>query len=290
VKAVNILEPTHEHEFEATHGLPEQLPPGETLLWQGSPDAKLLAVQVLHIRKVALYFALLLVWRLASDLYDGAGLGAALMGCLGMLAPITLGLSLIAGMAWLLARTSVYTVTSARVVMRIGVVLSITFNLPLQRIAAAGLRQRSGSGEIALTLAGDDRIAYPHLWPHARPWHLRQPQPMLRALPQAQAMVVAAQLTQALRAAHAQAGAQAIASVDASGQAPVNALAHKLANRPANAPAGPANRPAMAPATAPVMAPLGDVSQPLPRRPVREAATSPSSHSPTSVAGVHAHA
>jgi hypothetical protein len=259
VKAVNILEPTHEHEFEATRGLPEQLPPGETLLWQGSPDARLLAVQVLHIRKVALYFALLLVWRLASDLYDGAGLGAALMGCLGMLAPISLGLGLIAGMAWLLSRTSVYTLTDARLVMRIGVVLSITFNLPLQRIAAADLRQRSGSGEIALTLAGDDRIAYPHLWPHARPWHMRQPQPMLRALPQAQAAAVAAQLSQALRAAHAQAGAQAIASADASGQAPV-------------------------------MAPLADVSQPLPRRPVREAATPPSSHAPTSVAGVHAHA
>jgi hypothetical protein len=259
VKAVNILEPAHEHEFEATRGLPEALPPGETLLWQGSPDAKLIAVQVLHIRKVALYFALLLAWRLASDLYDGVGLGAALMGCLGMLAPITLGLSLIAGFAWLLARTSVYTVTDARVVMRIGVVLSITFNLPLQRIAAADLRQRSGSGEIALTLAGDDRIAYPHLWPHARPLHMRQPQPMLRALPQAQAAAVAAQLSQALRAAHAQAGAQAIASADASGQAPV-------------------------------MAPLADVSQPLPRRPVREAATPPSSHAPTSVAGVHAHA
>ncbi len=26
-------------------------------------------------------------------------------------------------------------------------------------------------------------MAYPHLWPHARPWHFAQPQPMLRALP-----------------------------------------------------------------------------------------------------------
>ncbi len=220
MKAVNILEPAHEHEFEASHGLPEELPAGEKLLWQGSPDAKLLAVQVLHIRKVALYFALLLVWRLASDLYDGMGLGAALMGCLVMLAPISLGLGLIAGFAWLLARTSIYTLTSARVVMRIGVVLSITFNLPLKRIAAASLRERKGSGEIALALAGDDRIAYPHLWPHARPWHLRQPQPMLRALPEAQAAAVAAQLSHALQVAHAQAAM------------PVEEVAQPLPRRP----------------------------------------------------------
>lgn len=255
MKAVNILEPAHEHEFEATHGLPEALPAGETLLWQGSPDARLLAVQVLHIRKVALYFALLLVWRLASDLYDGIGLGAALLGCLVMLAPIGLGLGLIAGMAWLLARTSVYTLTSARVVMRIGVVLSITFNLPLKRIAAADLRPRSGSGEIALALAGDDRIAYPHLWPHARPWHLRQPQPMLRALPQAEAAAVAAQLSQALRAAHRQTAAQVVAPADV-------------------------------PAASPIVMPVSDVVQPLPRRPVRETATA----APTNASGLHAHA
>lgn len=241
MKAVNILEPAHEHEFEATHGLPEALPAGETLLWQGSPDAKLIAVQALHIRKVALYFGLLLAWRLASDVYDGAGLGAALLGCVGMLVPITLGLGLIAGMAWLIARTSVYTLTNARVVMRIGVVLSITFNLPLKRIVSADLRQRHGSGEIALALAGDDRIAYPHLWPHARPWQLRQPQPMLRALPQAQAAAVAAQLSQALQAAHGQASAQA---------------------------------------ATPLAAPLADVALPLPRRPVREATASAASNTP----------
>ena len=239
MKAVNILEPAHEHEFEATHGLPEELPAGETVLWQGSPDAKLLAVEALHIRKVAVYFALLLVWRLASDLYDGMGLGTALMGCLVMLAPISLGLGLIAGFAWLLARTSVYTLTSARVVMRIGVVLSITFNLPLKRIAGASLRQRKHSGEIALALAGDDRIAYPHLWPHARPWHLRQPQPMLRGLPETVAAAVAAQLSQALQVAHAQAAM------------PVDEVVQPLPRRPVRDVRGVA---AAAPATSPTPA------------------------------------
>lgn len=198
MKAVNVLEPAHEHEFEAAPGLPEALPAGERQLWQGSPDAHLIARQALHVYKVAGYFGLLLAWRLATGLYDGEGLAAALMACIGMLPPIGLALGLLAGMAWLIARTSVYTLTSERVVMRIGIVLSITFNLPLRRIASAALCKRAGGGgDIALQLADGDRIAYPHLWPHARPWQLRQPQPMLRALPDADA--VAAQLVQALQ-------------------------------------------------------------------------------------------
>ena len=32
-----------EHEFEPVHGLPEKLPAGEKILWQGSPDWKTLA-------------------------------------------------------------------------------------------------------------------------------------------------------------------------------------------------------------------------------------------------------
>ena len=39
-----------------------------------------------------------------------------------------------------------------------------------------------------LLLDAADRIAYVHLWPHARPWHLRRTEPMLRALPQARAV------------------------------------------------------------------------------------------------------
>ena len=33
----------HEHEFEAAPGLPEKLPQGERILWQGAPDALALA-------------------------------------------------------------------------------------------------------------------------------------------------------------------------------------------------------------------------------------------------------
>jgi hypothetical protein len=96
-------------------------------------------------------------------------------------------LGLLALLVWLVSRTSVYTVTDRRVVMRIGVVLGITFNLPYSQIVSAGLRtNKDGTGDITLVLADTDHIAYIHLWPHARPWHLKRTEPMLRALPQVQ--------------------------------------------------------------------------------------------------------
>ncbi|MFX7853989.1 photosynthetic complex putative assembly protein PuhB, partial [Acinetobacter baumannii] len=84
--------------------------------------------------------------------------------------------ALLSTIAWLMARTTVYTITNKRVVMRVGVVLSITFNLPFAQIGSAGLRRRGRGGDIVLSLCGTDNIAYAHLWPHARPWRVRRTQ------------------------------------------------------------------------------------------------------------------
>lgn len=198
---VNLLAPAHEHEFEAAHGLPEALPEGEVQLWQGSPDARLLARQALHLDLVGIYFAGLLAWRGLVSWQEGATLAQTGIALAGMMPLIGLACALLAGMAWLMARTTVYTLTNRRIVMRVGIVLSITFNLPFTQIASADWRQRGRGGDIVLTLNGPDRIAYLHLWPHARPWHLRQTQPMLRAL--ADAPAVAARLAAALQQAEA---------------------------------------------------------------------------------------
>ena len=203
-----------EHEHEAVPGLPEPLPPGERLLWQGAPDARVLAFEALHLRKFALYFAVLLAWRGLDALQAGAGLVGALWSAAGVLPLALLALALLAGFAWLVQRTTVYTVTDRRVVMRIGVVLSVTFNLPYSKIESASLRLGSdGHGDIALALAaGRDRIAWLHLWPHARAWQLRQPQPLLRALPDARA--VAQTIADALAASAAQASATVPAAAE----------------------------------------------------------------------------
>jgi hypothetical protein len=176
----------HEHDFEPQHGLPEALPAGETLLWQGAPEWRSLAAQVFHVRKIALYFALLLVLRAAFVVADGGGAIAVLKGWAWLLPLAAVALGILLVLARLTALTTAYSITDKRVVMRIGIVLTITYNLPLRRIAAAGLVQRSmDDGDIPLTLAGTDRIALLQLWPHARPWHVSQPQPMLRGLRQA---------------------------------------------------------------------------------------------------------
>lgn len=177
----------HEHDHEPQWGLPEPLPAGERILWQGAPQWVPLAIQRFHLRKLVLYFALLLGLRAASMLSDGVPLGTALWALVPLVALSALGLGLVALIAWFTARTTAYTLTDRRVVMRIGIVLTITLNLPLKRIEAADLRPRGqGTGDIALRLLPGDHLAYLHLWPHARPWRLRRTEPMLLSLRDAQ--------------------------------------------------------------------------------------------------------
>lgn len=195
-------EPEHDH--EPVHGLPEVLPAGERIVWQGAPHWQRLAIDALHVRKVLVYFALLIAWRIADVLGGGGGAVDALLAAAWTLPLAAVAVGLLLLIAWLMGRSTVYTLTNRRVVMRVGVVLSISFNLPLSRIASADLRcHADGTGDISLALAGPERIAYLHLWPHARPWHVRRPQPTLRALPQARR--VAAKLADALAASAGQA-------------------------------------------------------------------------------------
>jgi len=192
----------HEHEIEPQHGLPEALPAGERLLWQGSPQRRRIALDVFHLRAVAIYFALLLGLRFALVQHDTGSVAQAAASTIWAAAFFALGLGLLWLLADLTARTTVYTITNRRVVMRIGIVLSLAFNLPFARIASAQVRKRAhGSGDLVLELLPEDKIAYVHLWPHARPWQLSHPQPMLRAI--AQVETAAALLTEAWLAAQA---------------------------------------------------------------------------------------
>jgi hypothetical protein len=63
-------------------------------------------------------------------------------------------------------------------VMRIGMALPVTINLPFKLIDGASVRLfGNGSGDIPLKLTAKERVAYMLLWPHARPLHFSQPQP-----------------------------------------------------------------------------------------------------------------
>jgi hypothetical protein len=180
---------SREHEFEAQHGLPEALPAGERILWQGTPDWTVLARRVFHTRKVAIYFALMLAWRFMSMWEETNSVTAAFASLTWLAVFFALGLALLLLLGWWSARSTAYTLTNKRIVMRIGIVLTVTYNLPLTRIESADLHDAgSGCQDIALTLERGTRIAWLHLWPHVRPWRVAQTQPMLRALPDAQAV------------------------------------------------------------------------------------------------------
>ena len=186
----------HEHEYEPQHGLPERLPEGERILWQGSPELGHVLRRVFHLRLLALYFGVMLALRASDVLPQAASLsdGMSAMALPTLLAAMVL--ITLAVLARLVCRTTVYTLTDRRIVMRIGIVLTLSYNLPLRSIRSADLRPIDARhGDIALALATDDRIAWIHLWPHVRPWRLARPEPMLRAV--ADAPRVAALLSQA---------------------------------------------------------------------------------------------
>jgi hypothetical protein len=176
----------HEHDFEVEPGLPQPLPKGERVLWKGSPDWRVLARECFHIRKLAIYFAVLVAWRVESLVVGNPDLGTAIVPTLMAVGLAVLALGIVALLAWFSARTTIYTITDRRVVMRVGIVLSVTFNLPFKHIEAANLRlMKRGHGDIALSLDESTRIAYLHLWPHARPWKIARVQPSLRSIPEA---------------------------------------------------------------------------------------------------------
>ncbi len=90
--------------------------------------------------------------------------------------------------AWLAARAAAYTITNRRVVIRMGLAVPLTLNLPFARIDAglAMTERRDGTGDLALQLApGSKGLGWFILWPHTRPWHFAQAQPLLRGLPDA---------------------------------------------------------------------------------------------------------
>jgi hypothetical protein len=171
-----------EYDIEPIRGLPGLLPAGEDILWQGAPDWRMLARTAYSTRLVAGYFVLLSVWAIGSALVTHSGL-------LGVKLTIGLGLisiALLHLLAWAAARTTVYTLTNRRIVLRIGIAVPKCINLPLAMIGSVDLATRAdGMGDIPLVIAGPAKLGVLALWPHARPWKIVTPQPMLRAIPDA---------------------------------------------------------------------------------------------------------
>jgi hypothetical protein len=176
----------HDFDFEPQPGLPKALPEGEDLLWQGSPDPAALAREAFKANWVLGYLLVLAVWR-ASVVFPTGGFGQSVAVFLPYLVLALAAYGLIRLLARASARAAIYSITSNRVILRIGAALQVTWTVPFTKIAAASLSTRpmTGTGTIALELVDGQHISYLALWPHLRPGFARKVQPAFRCIPDA---------------------------------------------------------------------------------------------------------
>ncbi|MBL9024794.1 MAG: PH domain-containing protein [Myxococcales bacterium] len=185
-------------ELEDIEGVPNGLPEGEKVVWQGRPRWSALARHGFGIGWFGVYLASLVVFRLIESAGDPrSALGLRDVGA--MVGMGALLLAIIVGFAVLYSRSTTYTITSRRILLRTGVALPMTWNLPFKQIASADLRTLdSRHADIVLSLVAPNRIGWLHLWPHVDSWNpFRRARPTLRALPEASR--VAGVLAQAVR-------------------------------------------------------------------------------------------
>jgi Bacterial PH domain len=139
------------------------------------------------------------LWWGAAGWHDGASTGAiaATVGATILSAAVALGILAVSGV--LMARGTVYSLTSRRLVIRHGVAMPMAINIPFSKIDSASLSEgRRGFGNVAFMPHARSRTSYVALWPHARPWQVIRPEPTLRCI--ADAAAVAHLAAQALAA------------------------------------------------------------------------------------------
>jgi hypothetical protein len=187
-----------EHEIEPSPGLPARLPDGEFIVWQGRPEARIVMIRLLRARWIAAYFAIAALWSVAVGL-NNAEAAWQLLGRLVFIAVAAMTVfAIMALYARAVAGTTLYTMTNKRIVMRVGIAISASFNLPYSQIAGADFRKGAdGSGDLALTLKPGHGLSGSVFFPHQRGGLWRKLSPQLMCLPDI--APVAAMLAQQLR-------------------------------------------------------------------------------------------
>lgn len=176
----------HDFDFESQPGLPKPLPEGETLLWQGSPDSAALAREAFKANWVLGYLLVIAVWRASIAFADG-GFALSVAVFLPYLALALVGYGIVRLLARASAKAAIYSITTHRVILRIGAALQVTWTVPFTKIASASLATRpmTGTGTVAMDLVEGQHISYLALWPHLRPGFAKKVQPAFRCIPDA---------------------------------------------------------------------------------------------------------
>ncbi|MBP0614871.1 photosynthetic complex putative assembly protein PuhB [Jiella mangrovi] len=162
----------------------EELPKGETILWQERPDWWRLALTAFRLKWIGVWFLGFAVWKVGSTHHDTGSWALGFADAATLLPAIGFGVGVIMLLAFLMARSTSFTLTNRRLVMRYGVALPAQLNIPLSDIDSAGLKVNGdGSGDIVLSIPKKGRPSYFQLWPYARPWKFGSAEPLLRAVP-----------------------------------------------------------------------------------------------------------
>ena len=180
-----------EHDEGAHPGaLPAALPEGEQLLWQGRPSARGLARQNFHVLGVALYFLALLIWRTLSVAAEpGNGLAEGLSAASVLVMPFLAAEAVLLLLAWGYARSTIYTLTSARLAIRSGLAVPVTTTIAFELVEGAALKRHGkGLGDLCFTVRESERPSWAMLWPSVRPWRWRHPEPSFRCVPNGEAV------------------------------------------------------------------------------------------------------
>ena len=178
----------------------DHLAPGEAVVWQGSPKTGAFLHRVFHVPVIAAYFLILQILNAWQAYVKAMPLQSAIRASLPLLGVSVVALAIFVAFAWFSARTTRYIVTDRRVILKYGIAMPATLSIPFSKIATLSVAvRRDHTGDISLKLTADNHIGYLKLWPHARSWHLKRPQPTLRSVPAGG--MVAALMTRAINAA-----------------------------------------------------------------------------------------
>jgi uncharacterized integral membrane protein len=192
---------------------PLRLHPGEALLWQSAPSWRRVALDVFHIRIVAIYLGLLLVANGVSAHLQHMTARNELAASVPLLLAVAAGFLIVLFLSHATWRSIHYAITTDRVLLRFGVALVGTLSIPHRAIASVSVAIHADhAGDIPLQLRAGHSVSLLKTWPLVRPWRFTQAQPMLRGVPQAGP--VATLLARAVAEACTPAGAQLAEAAD----------------------------------------------------------------------------
>ena len=184
---MNYIHNDNDFATEPRRGLPALLPAGEFVLWQGTPNWRVFAREVYNTRVLGAVVLAGAALRFGLAVAAGTPTGTAVGEASVILGFGAVGIGILMLLAWLTHKTTVYTITNKRVLLRIGVALQKTFNVPFAQVEGAALKRHgiAGAGSLSIALKPGTSIAYLLLWPHVRPWRMGQTEPMLRGIDRA---------------------------------------------------------------------------------------------------------